>query len=103
MKIFVVLLLINLMTAGNLLADEPAPATSSTVSQSAVSTAGAELSLEQATKQVVSASVGRVLSAKTEEQEGKKIHVIRILTEDGRIQQRAVEAATGSWVDKDVK
>ncbi len=100
MKIFFVLILINLLAAHPVLAEEPAAPATPGLPSNPVST---EMSLEQATKQVVSGAAGRVLSAKTEDIDGKKMHVIKILTEDGRIQQQIVDAQSGALVDKDIK
>ncbi|MEQ1637950.1 MAG: hypothetical protein ABL903_14805 [Methylococcales bacterium] len=64
--------------------------------------APAEMSLEQATKQVITNHyASRVLSAKTEEIEGRKVHVIKTLTLDGRIQQQTIAADTGVLLDID--
>jgi hypothetical protein len=38
---------------------------------------------------------GRVLSAETVSEDGRRIHVIKILTEDGRVRSFAFDAATG--------
>lgn len=59
-----------------------------------------EVSLEQVTKQVIGEhNASRVLSAKTEEIDGKKVHVIKMLTQDGRIQQQTFAADTGALLD----
>ncbi|NOT84537.1 MAG: hypothetical protein HOP02_07095 [Methylococcaceae bacterium] len=61
-----------------------------------------EMSLEQATKQVITSHyASRVLSAKTEEINGRKVHVIKTLTLDGRIQQQTIAADTGVLLDID--
>ena len=61
-----------------------------------------EISLEQATKQVITSHyASRVLSAKTEEIDGRKVHVIKTLTLDGRIQQQTIAADTGVLLDID--
>lgn len=58
------------------------------------------ITLEQATRQVISNNfASRVLSAKTEEFEGRKVHVIKTLTPDGRIQQQTIDADTGALLD----
>lgn len=60
------------------------------------------LTLEQATKQVIgNHNASRVLSAKTEEFEGRKVHVVKTLTQDGHIQQQVIDADTGVFVDFD--
>jgi uncharacterized membrane protein YkoI len=40
-------------------------------------------------------SGGRVLSAETVSEDGRRIHVIKILTDDGRVRSVAIDAATG--------
>lgn len=100
MKIFCVLILINLLATKVVLAEESVTSVSPALPSNPVST---EISLEQATKQVVSGTSGRVLSAKTEDIDGKKVHVIKILTDDGRIQQQVVDAQNGALIDKDIK
>ncbi|MCX7089476.1 MAG: hypothetical protein NTV00_15670 [Methylococcales bacterium] len=63
---------------------------------------GTAVGLEQATKQVISSNyASRVLSAKTEEIDGRKVHIIKTLTPDGRIQQQTIAADTGALLDID--
>lgn len=38
---------------------------------------------------------GRVLSAETVSQDGRRIHLIKVLTKDGRVRSVAIDAATG--------
>ncbi len=58
------------------------------------------ITLEDATKQVINSNyASRVLSAKTDEFEGRKVHVIKTLTLDGRIQQQTIDADTGNILD----
>lgn len=53
------------------------------------------LNLDQATSKVIQQISGKVLGARTTSYEGKEIHIIKILTEDGRIQYIKVDAETG--------
>ena len=51
------------------------------------------ISLDQATKQVIeNESDIRVLGAETEIIDGKEVHVIKVLTQDGRIQHYKIDA-----------
>ncbi len=52
-------------------------------------------SLESAVSQARKETGGRVLSARTREQKGQKIHVIRILTKDGRVRRLRMDARNG--------
>ncbi len=56
---------------------------------------GGIVSLDQATSKVIQQNNGKVLGARTESVEGRVIHVIKILTRDGRIQHIKVDAETG--------
>jgi uncharacterized membrane protein YkoI len=51
--------------------------------------------LEEAVNQVRERVGGRVLSAETQEGDGRPRHVIRILTPDGRVRRVQVDAASG--------
>jgi len=53
------------------------------------------LTLDQITKQVISQHKSKVLAAKTELLGGKQVHVIKILTSDGRVQYLKIDAETG--------
>jgi uncharacterized membrane protein YkoI len=53
------------------------------------------VSLDQATKIIIKGNKNKVLSAKSEVKDGKKIHVIKILSQDGRVQSLKVDADTG--------
>jgi hypothetical protein len=87
-KKFIVVVLTAFIAHGQVLAD-PTPI-------------GTEVSLEQVTRQVISSNyAGRVLSAKTEEIEGRRVHIIKMLTHDGRIQQQTFAADTGALLDID--
>lgn len=61
------------------------------------------VTLEEATKQVMQDTKNKVLAAKTELIDGKKIHVIKILTSSGHIQYLKIDAATGKAVDNPKK
>ncbi|WP_341326072.1 PepSY domain-containing protein [Methylotuvimicrobium sp. KM2] len=61
----------------------------------------AMVSLDEATKQVRQDSRVKVLGAKTESIEGRKVHVIKILTPDGRIQYQRIDAETGRLLGRD--
>lgn len=62
----------------------------------------AETSLEQVTRQVINNHyASRILSAKTEEINGKKVHVIKMLTQDGHIQLQTFAADTGELLNID--
>lgn len=53
------------------------------------------LTLDQVTKQVIAKNKSKVLGAKTEVVNGKRIHIIKILTSDGRVQYLKIDAETG--------
>lgn len=61
----------------------------------------AAISLDEATKQVRRDSRNKVLGAKTETIEDRKVHVIKILTPDGRIQHQRIDAETGQSLGRD--
>jgi uncharacterized membrane protein YkoI len=52
------------------------------------------VSLDQATKRIINQN-NKVLGAKTENMRGRKVHVIKVLTSDGRIQYLKVDAESG--------
>ena len=53
------------------------------------------ISLDQATKQVIENEKNvRVLGAETEIIDGREVHVIKVLTPDGRIQHYKIDAET---------
>jgi uncharacterized membrane protein YkoI len=60
-----------------------------------VSAVEALISLDQATSKIILENDGKVLGARTESFEGRVVHVIKILTQDGRIQHIKVDAETG--------
>ncbi|BCX81174.1 hypothetical protein MIT9_P0752 [Methylomarinovum caldicuralii] len=55
----------------------------------------AAITVEEAAKAVQQQIKGRVLGAKTVTEDGRKIHVIRILTPNGRVRHIRVDAASG--------
>ena len=63
-------------------------------------TAFAALSLDQATKKIIQQqqNKSKILGAKTELVGGKEVHVIKVLTEDGRIQHLKVDADSGKII-----
>ncbi len=58
----------------------------------------ARLSLDEATKQILKEGNKRVLGATTEIINGKEVHVIKVLTPDGRIHYYKIDAETGAKV-----
>lgn len=60
----------------------------------------ASITLDEATKKVTENTQSKVLSAKTKNVEGKEVHVIKILTEKGRIQHIKIDAKTGKRLEK---
>lgn len=56
------------------------------------------VNLEQATKQVIKNGKSRVLGAQTVIIEGREVHIIKILTPDGRIQHLKIDAETGAVI-----
>lgn len=61
------------------------------------------ITLDEAVKQVSQNTQDKVLTAKTEVIDGKKIHVIKVLTASGYIQYIKMDAMTGKILDKDKK
>lgn len=53
------------------------------------------VSLDQAVRMVRERSGGRVLRAETRRQNGRSVHRIRVLSEDGRVSTYVVDAETG--------
>jgi len=56
------------------------------------------LTLDQATKEIIGQNKNKVLGAKTETINGRKVHIIKILTSDGRVQYLKVDADTGKVI-----
>jgi uncharacterized membrane protein YkoI len=59
----------------------------------------ASVSLDEATRQVLSDPQNKVLGARTETINEKEVHVIKVLTADGRIQHFIVDAQTGNFLE----
>jgi uncharacterized membrane protein YkoI len=58
----------------------------------------ARISLDQATRQVIGNGKYRVLGAQTEIIDGREVHIIKVLTPDGRIQYFKIDAETGALI-----
>ena len=58
------------------------------------------ISLDEATKQIIEGTYNKVLAAQTELIDGKAVHVIKVLTPDGRIQYYKIDAETGQLVSE---
>jgi uncharacterized membrane protein YkoI len=56
------------------------------------------ISLDEATSQILKDGKKRVLAATTEIIDGKEVHVIKVLTPDGRIQHFKIDAETGAII-----
>ena len=61
----------------------------------------AEVSLDDAVKQVINGN--RLLDAETQLIDDRKIHVIKVLTEDGRVQKHKIDAESGKRLGKPKK
>ncbi|TRW92865.1 PepSY domain-containing protein [Candidatus Methylobacter oryzae] len=59
----------------------------------------ASISLDEATKHIIEGTYNKVLGAQTELIDGKEIHIIKVLTPDGRIQYYKIDAQTGQLVN----
>ena len=53
------------------------------------------ISLDEATQQLLKTGSMRILAAKTEVKEGRNVHIIKVLTDDGRIQYEKIDEQTG--------
>lgn len=60
----------------------------------------ARVSLDDATKQIIEGTYNKVLGAQTEIIDGKEVHVIKVLTPDGRIQFFKIDAESGQLVNE---
>lgn len=58
----------------------------------------ASISLDEAAKQIIEGTYNKVLGAQTEVIDGRDVHVIKVLTPDGRIQYYKIDAETGQLV-----
>lgn len=56
---------------------------------------GGGISLDEAVSRVRQNSNGKVLSAETVRVDGRKVHRIKILTKDGRVKRKQIDAETG--------
>lgn len=59
----------------------------------------ARVSLDEATQKILSDGKSRVLGASTEIIDGKEVHVIKVLTPDGRILHFKIDAETGAVIN----
>jgi uncharacterized membrane protein YkoI len=58
----------------------------------------AKISLEEATRQILKDGNKRVLGASTQVINGHEVHIIKVLTPDGRIQHYKIDAETGAVI-----
>lgn len=58
----------------------------------------ARVSLDEATRQILKDGKTRVLGATTETINGREVHIIKVLTPDGRIHHYKIDAETGALV-----
>ncbi|WP_340122655.1 hypothetical protein [Methylobacter svalbardensis] len=58
----------------------------------------AYISLDEATKQIIEGTYNKVLGAQTEIIDGQEVHIIKVLTPDGRIKYYKIDAQTGQLV-----
>jgi len=58
------------------------------------------ISLDDATKQIIEGTYDKVLGAQTEIIDGKEVHIIKVLTPDGRIRYYRIDAETGQLVNE---
>jgi uncharacterized membrane protein YkoI len=56
------------------------------------------ISLDQATRQVLGSGNHRVLGAQTIIVNGREVHVIKVLTPDGRVRYFRIDAETGAFL-----
>ncbi len=54
-----------------------------------------DISLDQAVEQARERVGGRVISAETREREGRRVHNVRILTEEGKVRRLQINAEGG--------
>ncbi|MBM4207521.1 MAG: PepSY domain-containing protein [Gammaproteobacteria bacterium] len=59
----------------------------------------ARVSLDEATQKILSDGKSRVLGASAETIDGKEVHVIKVLTPDGRILHFKIDAETGAVIN----
>jgi uncharacterized membrane protein YkoI len=58
----------------------------------------ARISLHEATQKILSDGNKRVLAATTEIIDGREVHIIKVLTPDGRILHYKIDAETGATI-----
>lgn len=58
----------------------------------------AGISLDEATQQIIEGTYNKVLGAQTEIIDDKAVHIIKVLTPDGRIHYYKIDAETGQLV-----
>lgn len=58
----------------------------------------ARISLDEATRQILRDGNKRVLGATTEVINGREVHIIKVLTPDGRVQHYKIDAETGALI-----
>lgn len=58
----------------------------------------ARISLDEATRKILQDGNKRVLGAATEFIDGREVHVIKVLTPDGRIHYYKIDAETGAVI-----
>ncbi|MGR9086617.1 MAG: PepSY domain-containing protein [Gammaproteobacteria bacterium] len=56
------------------------------------------ISLDQATKKIIGNGRNRILGAQTAVIDGREVHIIKVLTPDGRIQYFKIDAETGAVI-----
>ncbi len=56
------------------------------------------LTLDDAVRKIIEQDNFKVLATKTEPENGRQVHIIKVLTPDGRIQYIKVDAETGAIV-----
>lgn len=56
------------------------------------------MDLNSAVAQVRAQTGGRVLAASTKYVDGRPVHVVRVLTRDGRVRTFRIDAQSGSWL-----
>ncbi len=58
----------------------------------------AYLSLDEAARQIIEGTYNKVLGAQTAFVNGKQVHIIKVLTPDGRIRYYKIDVQTGQLV-----
>lgn len=60
----------------------------------------AKVSVDEAARKVADDKKSRVLGAKTEVIKGREVHVIKTLSDEGRVENEKIDAETGKPVNK---